>query len=300
MVMRVTLLLLLLLLAGCGKSPSEKLAQISEEVVYGALAFSPSAATSAGLHNYQGMKLDEMLDDVSPSTFDKQRRFYDKYRDQLAEIKSDQLTPEEKADYTILQNQIALARLDLNEIHSELHAPQMYVETLGSALFSELVLEYAPKPERLRHIIARLQGVPLFLDSAASNLVSAPDAWTKVAIEENQGNINLVDKEIRAQITTDLAGDYTRAAKPALDAMIKFDKYLKGGLTARNNHNWRLGSIYSRKFRFAMAAGAEADDTLQAAERQVQSVRARMLELARPLHARLAPSHQPEWRRSTS
>jgi len=43
--------ILILLLAGCGKNPSEKVAQISEEFVYGALAFSPSTATGIGLHS---------------------------------------------------------------------------------------------------------------------------------------------------------------------------------------------------------------------------------------------------------
>ena len=292
MVSRVALLLSLLLLAGCGKSSKEKLAQISEEFVYGALAFSPSAATGAGLHTYQGMKLDEMLDDASAAAMEKQRKFYEKYRDQLASIKTGELDAEEKADYTIIQNQIALALLDLTELHPEMHAPQTYVETLGNALFNEFVLEYAPLPDRLRQIIARLQKVPLFLDTAATNLVAAPDVWTKVAIEENQGNINLVDKEIRAAIPASMAEIYARAARPALDAMTRFDKFLRTSLTARNGQDWRLSSAYPRKFRLSMAAGVEADDTLQAAERQVTAVRTRMLELARPLHAALAPSHK--------
>src|SRR5712692_7467873 len=156
MVNRALLLLPILLLAGCGKNPSEKVAQISEEFVYGALAFSPSAATGAGLHTYQGVNLDEALDDLGPAAMEKQRKFYEKYRDKLAAIKPEQLTPEDKADYTILQNQIALTLLDLNEIHPEMHAPQTYVETLGNGLFNPFVLEYAPRPARLRQIIARL------------------------------------------------------------------------------------------------------------------------------------------------
>src|SRR4051794_38898159 len=144
MVIRLALLLIFLFLAGCGKNPSEKLAQISEEFVYGVLAFSPSAATGAGLHSYHSVNLDEMLDDVSPAALDKQRRFYEKYRDRLAGIKVGELSPEDRADYTILQNQIGLALLHLTEVHPETHAPQTYVETLGSALFNEFVLEYAP------------------------------------------------------------------------------------------------------------------------------------------------------------
>jgi uncharacterized protein (DUF885 family) len=283
---------LLILACGCGKNPSEKLAQVSQEFVYGVLAASPSAATAAGLHLYEGVKLDDLLDDVSPAAIEKQRRFYEKYRDKLAEIKVDQLTAEEKADYTNVQNQIALSQIDLNDLHLESHAPQMYVETLGNALFSPFVLDYAPRPDRLRQIIARLQKVPLFLDTATTNLSSAPKEWTQVAIEENQGNLNLVDKQIRAQVTTDLTETYARVARPALDAMSRFDRFLRNSLSQRNDVSWRLGNLYSRKFRLAMAAGVEADDTLQAAERQVPIVRARMLELARPLHAALAPSHK--------
>jgi uncharacterized protein (DUF885 family) len=281
-----------LLTAGCAKSPRERLALATEEFVYGTLAASPAAATAAGLHTYQGIKLDLMLDDISGAAFEKQRRFYEKYRDTLNQIKTAELTPEEKADFDILQNQVNLGLLELNEIHSETHAPQMYVELLGNALFAPLVLEYAPPHERMQQIISRLQKVPLFLDTAASNLISSPVEWINVAAEENQGNINLVDREIRAKVPSDLAPEYAKAARGALDAMTRFDRFLRNSLSARNNSNWRLNSLYPRKFRLVMASGVEADDTLQAAERQLKAVRARMMEIAMPLHAKLAPSHK--------
>ena len=91
----------------------------------------------------------------------------------LGESQTGQLTREDRADLAIMQDQIALNLLDLNEIHSHLHSPQLYVETLGNALFAPYVLEYAPKPERIRHIMARLQKVPLYLDQASTNLVAA-------------------------------------------------------------------------------------------------------------------------------
>src|ERR1035437_5867297 len=184
----------ILFAAGCGKSPSQKLTTLSEEFVYSSLAFSPSSATAAGRQQYKKQNLDEMLDDFSEQNLARQRTFYEKFRDRLADLNSADLTPEDRADLTILQDQIALNLLDLTEIHSHQHSPQLYVETLGNALFAPYVLEYAAKPDRIRHIIARLQKVPLYLDQAATNLVSAPDVWNRVAMEENQGNINLVDR----------------------------------------------------------------------------------------------------------
>jgi uncharacterized protein (DUF885 family) len=135
--------------------------------------------------------------------------------------------------------------------------------------------------------------VPLFLDQASTNLVSAPAIWTQVAIEENEGNMALVDKEIRAGVPPDMADIYARAARPALEAMNKYQAYLKGSLTGRSNADWRLGgNVYPRKFRYVLESGTEADDTLQRAERELPQVRARMLELARPLHAALVPAHK--------
>jgi uncharacterized protein (DUF885 family) len=287
------LLSLVLFAVGCGKTPSQKLTALSEEFVYGSLAFSPSAATAAGLHQYQKQNFDEMLDDFGAQSLAKQRTFYEKFGDRLADLKTGELTPEDRADLTILQDQIALNLLDLTEIHSHLHSPQLYVETLGNALFAPYVLEYAPKPDRIRHIIARLQKVPLYLDQASTNLVSAPDVWNRVAIEENQGNINLVDKEIRAGVPPGQSDNYARAARPALEAMAKFDEFLRNSLSARNSPDWRLGgTMYTRKFRYALESGSEPDSTLQQAERDLIAVRARMLELALPLHRGAFPSHK--------
>ena len=286
-------LFLCLFAVGCGKNASQKIADLSADFVYGSLAFSPSAATQAGLHEYQGKKLDEMLDDFGPENLARQKSFYEKFRTRLAELKTTELTAEDRADLAIMQDQIALNLMDLTEVHSALHNPQMYVETLGSALFANNALEYAPKADRVRQIIARLQKVPLFLDQASTNLIALPPVWINVAIEENQGNMNLVDKEIRSGIPPDQAETYARAARPALDAMTRFEKFLKTSLTGRSNYNWRLGgSWYSRKFRYSLHNGVEADDTLQQAERALITVRMRMLELALPIHREWFSSHK--------
>jgi uncharacterized protein (DUF885 family) len=293
MVKLACLLSVALLAVSCGGSPSQKLTALSEEFVYSSLAASPSLATATGLHQHDKQNLDEMLDDFGQQNLIRQRTFYEKFRDRLANLPTGELTPEDRADLSIMQNQIALNLMDLTEINSAQHSPQLYVETLGNALFAPYVLEYAPKPDRLRHIIARLQKVPLYLDQAASNLVSAPEIWTRVAVEENQGNMNLVDKEIRASVPPGQADVYARAARPALEAMSKFDKFLKTSLTTRSNYNWRLGgNVYPRKFRYALQSGGEAETTLQQAERDMRTVRARMLELALPLHGQAFPSHK--------
>ena len=81
-------LLLLCSPLAAAKPRSQKLTALSEEFVYGSLAFSPSAATAAGLHQYQKQNLDEMLDDFSPESLARQRTFYEKFSDRLADLKT--------------------------------------------------------------------------------------------------------------------------------------------------------------------------------------------------------------------
>jgi len=289
---RMVLIMSTLIAAGCG-SPERNFSKLADEFVYSTLTFSPIAATAAGLHEYQGQNLDEQLDDMGPAALDHHREYYQRFRDRLQnDVKPDALPPESRADFHIIQDQVALALLDLEETQNHLHNPTMYVEMAGNALFTPLTLGYAPLPVRIRQIIARLQKFPLLLDQARTNLISSPAIWTKVAIQENEGNIALVDKTIRAAVPADQRADFDRAARAALDALHGFQDFLQTSLAVRDGYDWRLGrSRYTRKFRYALASGADPSDVLEEAARSLQEVRARMLGLALPLHAQFFPNH---------
>ena len=289
----LVLLMSTLIAAGCG-SPEQSFSKLADEFVYSTLAFSPVSATAAGLHRFEGRSLDEQLDDMSPATLDHQREYYRRFRERLqSQVKPEALSAQSRADLRIIQDQVALQLLDLEETQTYLHNPTMYVEMAGNALFTPLTLEYAPLPERIRHIVARLRILPLLLDQARTNLISSPAIWTQVAIEENEGNIALVDKTIRAAVPASQRAEFDRAARPALEALSAFQHYMQGSLALRDNYDWRLGrDLYTRKFRYALASGSDPTDILEVAARSLQEVRVRMLALALPLHARFFPNHR--------
>ena len=273
----------LLLMAGC-KMPGEQqdFSKLTEEFVYGSLALSPVSATVAGYHEHQGVRLDERLDDYSPIGIQEQRRFFSDFRDRLALIKPETLAPEESADYQIIQNQVELALLDLNRIHSFRHNPTVYVELVGNALFNPFVLEYAPLETRYRHIVQRLFKVPELMQHARMNLTDSPEVWNRVAQEENDGNIDLIDKTIRERVPAALKPDYDRAATPALAALRDFTKYLKEDLSRRTS-DWRLGKDkYDPKFRYYLVTGKTPEQVLSEAEAALKSVRDEMVKLASP------------------
>ena len=283
----------ILFTTGCG-SPDRNFSKLAEEFVYTTLAFSPITATATGLHTYQGRNLDEQLEDMSPDAIGHRREYYRRFRERLQTIQPDTLPSEDRTDLRIIQNQLELALLDIDDIQSHLHNPTVYVEMIGNALFTPLTLEYAPLPERIRQIIARLGKLPLLIDQAQTNLVSAPDIWTVVAQQENDGNIALVDKTIRVAVPAGQRADYDGAAGPALDALRRFQKFLHDNLSALNSYDWRLGrERYTRKFRYVLDTGEDPSSMLEAATRRLKEVRASMLELALPLHRQYFPSHSP-------
>src|SRR5580704_13039109 len=182
-------LLFICAMSSC-KMPGEQqdFSKAVDDFVYGSLALSPVSATSAGYHEHQGVRLDERLDDLSQGGLQEQRQFYFGFRDRLALIKPESLSPEERADYQIIQNQIDLAILEFRRIQSFRHDPSMYVELIGNALYNPYVLEYAPLETRYRHIIQRLFRIPAFVENAQRMLVDSPELWTRVAQKENDGN----------------------------------------------------------------------------------------------------------------
>ena len=276
-------LVLAVFMPGC-KMPGERqdFSKLSEDFVYGSLALSPVSSTAAGYHEHQGIRLDEKLDDYSPGGIQDQRQFYSGFRERLALIKPETLAPEERADYQIVQNQVELALLDLNRIQSFRHNPTVYVELVGNALFNPFVLEYAPIETRYRHIIQRLFKVPELVQQARANLRDSPEVWNRVAQEENDGNIDLIDKTLRERVPPASKTDFDRAAASALDALRGFSKYLKDDLSRRTS-DWRLGKDkYDPKFRYTLASGKTPEQVLAEAEAALKDMREQMAKLAAP------------------
>src|SRR5947209_16830706 len=99
-------------MAGCNRNPPEAFSRLSDEFVYTTLSFSPIAASGAGLHQYNNQNLDDLLDDVLPGAFERQRQFYTDFRKRLMNLDTGPLAAGDRADVSIIQDQISLALLE--------------------------------------------------------------------------------------------------------------------------------------------------------------------------------------------
>ena len=275
------LLLAGLMLSNCASDKTLKMETLVEEFIYQSLAYSPTAATAAGYHSHKGVPLDQLLDDMSEQSLAAQRRFFLLTKEELRKIPVDSSDAEMDADGVIIRNQVELALLELNEIQSYKHNPTLYVEMIGNGLFSLYALESAPLEKRYQNIVARMEKIASLLEQAKANLTDAPEVWNQVAVQENAGNIALIENELREHCPEAMRDSYRKAADGALAALKSFQQFLEGDL-AKKTSDWRLGpDKYSKKFHYSLVVDSSSGGTLTDAETRFKAVKIQMEALAR-------------------
>ena len=277
-----------------------KFAQMTEQFVKDSLALSPVNATQAGYHKHKDPKtgetinLDAQLDDVGPQGVAAQRKFYRAWRYRFqTEAPVASLDAQDAADYRLIDDQIALSLLDFEHIQSYKHNPTGYVELIGNAMFLPLTQEYASKEVRVGDVIFRIGQIPHFIEQARSELTDSDPIFISAAVEENEGNINLVDS-----VATDipagspLKAQYEKVAPAAKKALTDFNDWMTNDLAKRsaNGRTWRLGKEwYDEKFHYVMETSITPEQLLADAEAKVKVIRAEMLQLALPLYKQMYP-----------
>jgi uncharacterized protein (DUF885 family) len=289
-------------ISNTSSAASDKFASLCEQFIHETLALSPSAASQAGYHQHLDPKtgktiaLDALLDDVSAAGMAEQRRVYAQWHERFhAESPLASLGAEDAADWQLIDDQIASSLLEFDRIQNYKHNPTVYVELLGSALFQPFTDNYAPENVRLGDIISRISAIPRFLDQARSQLADADPIFIKVAIEENDGNIDLIQTTFAGAVHSNaqLKARFDQVAPPAVEALKSFSRWLQDDLAKRKtDRTWRLGKdLYAEKFRLVMETAITPDQVLADAESEVKKTRAEMLDLALPLHKQYFPDH---------
>src|SRR5277367_6340401 len=281
---------------------AEKFAALSEQFIKNSLALSPTNASAAGYHAHLDAKtgktiaLDALLDDFSPQSFETQRDFYADWRERFhKETPLSALDPEDAADWQLIDDQIGLSLLEFDRIQSYKHNPTVVVELIGNAVFLPLTQNYAPHDVRVGHVLSRVSQIPRLLAQVQPYLSDSDPVWISTAVDENAGNIDLIEHTLAAEIPSGSPqkARYDAVAPPAIKALHDFSAWLQNSLAKQpSNLTWRLGKeLYDQKFALVMETSITPAEVLASAEQDMQSVRAEMLQIALPLHAQMYPDH---------
>jgi uncharacterized protein (DUF885 family) len=286
----IALPLSMLFIASCGGPPKPiDIEKLLQDFIGADLAMSPVTATETGFHDYEGVNLDSILDDYSERGVRGYRVFYNTMHHSVDGLDSTKLGPETRADLALIRSFCEEQLFSLDTLQVYRHNPTMYVELVGRAVNGPLMLGYASKEKRFQQIISRLNRVPQFLDTAKANLIDSPELWNKVAQQENEGNIALIDQQVRSQVPAQLKSQFDSAASTAVAALRAFDGWLDKDLSARRS-DWRLGGEkYARKFSYQVSNGKTPEQTLAAAQAKLDQIREHM----RDESAQLWPKYFP-------
>ncbi len=283
-------------------TPSERLAKLSEQFLHQSLELSPVSASQAGYHTYTDpatgklVRLDGELDELGTEDIAEQLRFYRHWRDRFhSQVPYHSLGAQDRADWILIDDGISSALLELEKIQSYKHNPTVWVELVGNALFLNISQEYAPKDVRMADAVSRIMQIARFVGQARQQLTDSDPVFIPVAIEENAGNLKMIDdigKELPP--TGPVRQRYDRFSPAAKKALNDFSQWLQSDLANRptNGRSWRLGKQwYDEKFRLTMETNVTPEQLLTDAESDMQSVREEMLEIALPLHREMFPDH---------
>src|SRR5262249_14150380 len=142
----------------------------------------PSAATEAGLHQY-----DDKLEDPSRASVEARITELKALQTRLAAFDRSKLGFDDAIDAQALDGEIRGALLELDTLRTWERNPMFYVRVAGNAVDTLMKRDFAPAHDRLRAVVARLKAVPGVYAAAKANVKNPPKEFTDLAIRMCKG-----------------------------------------------------------------------------------------------------------------
>lgn len=232
--------------ASAANSSSSRFDKLVDDYFDFYFEFHPTAATQAGLHQY-----DEKLEDFSRSRIDAEIKELTQFQKQFSSIQSNELSAESAGDLEILISSIQARLLELQSIRMWTKNPNDYISELTSGVFGIMQRDFAPLAVRLRSVISREREIPRVLAQARENISNPPRVYTQVALQQMPDNIKFFQHDVpaafRAVQDPKLLAEFKASNDAAVDALSKYRDFLQKDLLPASNGDYRLGADNFRK-----------------------------------------------------
>jgi uncharacterized protein (DUF885 family) len=249
----------------------------------------PTWGTSAGYH-----AVDDRWPDLSETGREARLAMLRGHAARFASFDAAALEDEERTDRDILLEQIEGVVFGDEVLREEAWDPLSVVSIAGSGLFSVLSREFAPWARRGASLLARIEGLPRFLDGALAGFTGLPGRpvsllHLETAMAQSSGIDDLLDgalTEARSRAAAgeaaDLVGPMEAAAVRAREAVAAFRLALDSEVRLRASGEGRLGpDLFGRKLRLTLGSDLSPDELRARARADYQAIRAEMVRLAR-------------------
>ena len=208
--------------------------------------YSPTAGTSAGLHQY-----DSQLEDYSAANVQRQIAALHEWEKKISAIDPSELDAEPAADRDILLNSIRGALLELEVVRGWEKNPDSYSSGVTNSIFVLMERPYAPANVRLRAVVARERLIPQVFVEARKNLKDPPRIYTEIALEQIDDLVSFFQTDVPSAFAdaTDAQAkaEFAKSNATVIAALQSYSAWLKSDLLPRSNGDFRYGADTFRK-----------------------------------------------------
>lgn len=274
-------------MAGCATTPAVSEADagfsaLSARWLEGVLRLTPVEATKIGEHRYDGE-----VDDLSAAGRGALLAFTREIAAELEAIDKTALSREAQVDAALLDNQLKSQIWTIERQRAHEWNTLFYQNKAGDAIYALMARDFAPLPQRLMSLTARLQKIPNLLAQARSELViarvSPPYAATYAA--QNPGLKSLIGELVTPNLGA-LSGPERSALEQAIaafnEAVDSHQNWIEAALVPNAHGEWRVGAeLYDEQLALTLLTPLTRQEIRARAEAAVIDVRARMYEASK-------------------
>lgn len=251
--------------------------------------FSPTAGTSAGLHQY-----DTQLEDYSAAGVQREIAALHEYEKKVEAIDPTALDAPVAADRDILLNNIRSQLLTLEVIRPWEKNPDTYSTGVTNSIFVIMERPYAPVNIRFRAAIEREKQIPRALEEARRNLRNPPRIYTEIALEQIGDDISFFQNDVPEAFAEATGPDdkaaFAKSNAAVIAALQSYQAWMKTDLLPRSNGDFRLGAdIFRKKLAYDEMVDIPLDRLLQIAFDDLHKNQAEFARIAREIDPTKTP-----------
>ena len=249
----------------------------------------PIFADRIGIHTY-----DDRLPDLSPEGQQANYAWEAQWRSKFAAVDETALDPGQRADRSAVIDSIDADLLEARTIRPYATDPSIYTGAIGDAVYLLTSREYAPLDVRVHSVAARIRNVPDIVRAAEASLSHPSRAAADLAVRQNQGNIDLYERDLPALAKN--ASPQTQALLqknlPAALASLKdLQAFLSGPLLGQADGNPRVGAaVFDAELRLVDGTDTPRDVLVARAKANFARTREQMLAICKALYPKLLSS----------
>ena len=261
-----------------------RVAQLADAYLRGHFAFHPTAATAAGLHEFDSQLEARSRDAVQGEV----RRLRAALAD-LARVAEWRLSPEARYDFLVLQSHARACLLELEEVQMWRRDPNVYNNLVSSAVDNVLKRAYAPIEQRLDAVLARERQIPRLLAEARLNLDNPPRIYTETAVAQTRGAVEFFERVVPqmferaggSRLTAARRAEFHDANAGAVAALRSFADWLERDLLPRSAGAFPIGAEnFRRKLLYEEMIDTPTPALLREGERQLRETQDEMRAVA--------------------